>query len=112
MSLPTLTPEQRADALAKAAKARKVRSEWKQKIHNREITAMEALEQGLEDEILSRTRVSVFLQALPTLGKVKAMDKQKELGIALTRKIRGLGARQLTDLRQICADLDYKLQYS
>lgn len=111
MSLPTLTPEQRANALAKASEARKVRSEWKQKIHKREITAVEALEQGLEDEILSRTRVSYFLQALPTFGKVKAMETQVELGIVLTRKIRGLGANQLTALRQTCADLDRKLQY-
>lgn len=111
MSVPTLTPEQRANALAKASEARKVRSDWKKKIHSREITAVEALEQGLEDEILSGARVSVFLQALPTFGKAKALETQKELGIVLTRKIRGLGARQLTALRQTCADLDRKLQY-
>lgn len=73
---------------------------------------MEALEQGVEDEILSSTRVSYFLQALPTFGKVKATETQVELGIALTRKIRGLGVNQLTALRQTCADLDRKLQYS
>ena len=39
-------------------------------------------------------RVSALLAALPGYGKVRAAALLDELGIASTRRVRGLGARQ------------------
>ena len=94
MALPQLTPEQRAAALEKAAQARKVRAELKDKLKRGAIDLPEVLKQADENEIIGKMKVSALLEALPKVGKVKAQDIMNDLEIAQTRRLRGLGDRQ------------------
>lgn len=94
MALPELTPEQRADALQKAAAARKARAELKDKLKRQEMTVADVLRAGDTDEVIGKMRVSAVLEALPGLGKARAQKVMDRLDISPTRRIRGLGANQ------------------
>ena len=94
MALPQLTPEQRAAALEKAAQARKVRAELKDKLKRGATDLPEVLKQADADEIIGKMKVSALLEALPKVGKVKAQEIMTDLEIAQTRRLRGLGDRQ------------------
>ena len=91
---PVLTPEQRADALVKAAAARKARAELKERLKLGSISLAEVLEQGEEDALVGKTKVLAVLESLPGVGKVKARRTMEEIGIAETRRVRGLGSQQ------------------
>ena len=94
MALPKLTDEQRKEALAKAADARRARAELKEKLKRGETTLKTVLDKAKDDEIIGKTKVSAVLEALPKVGKVKAKEIMEELEIAPTRRLRGLGERQ------------------
>ena len=94
MALPQLTDEQRKEALAKAAEARKARAELKEQLKRGEISLKEVLAKASSDEIIGKTKVSALLESLPKVGKVKAKEIMDELEIAQTRRLRGLGDRQ------------------
>lgn len=94
MALPQLTDEQRKAALAKAAEARKARAELKDNLKRGNTNLREVLDKAESDEIIGKTKVSALLEALPKVGKVKAKEIMDELGIAQTRRLRGLGDRQ------------------
>ncbi|SUY74989.1 integration host factor, actinobacterial type [Corynebacterium diphtheriae] len=94
MALPKLTDEQRKEALAKAAEARKARAELKEQLKRSDITLKEVLDKASSDEIIGKTKVSALLESLPKVGKVKAKQIMEELEIAQTRRLRGLGDRQ------------------
>lgn len=94
MALPKLTDEQRKQALAKAAEARKARAELKENLKRGGTNLKEVLDQAQTDEIIGKTKVSALLEALPKVGKVKAKEIMEELEIAQTRRLRGLGERQ------------------
>lgn len=86
MALPPLTPEQRAAALEKAAKARKERAE--------------VLKEGQSDDVIGKMKVSALLESLPGVGKVRAKQIMERLGIAESRRVRGLGANQRASLER------------
>lgn len=94
MALPQLTEEQRKAALVKAAEARKVRAELKERLKRGGTDLQQVLKDAEEDEILGKMKVSALLEALPKVGKVKAGEIMAELEIAPTRRLRGLGDRQ------------------
>ncbi len=94
MALPELTPEQRQEALAKAAEARKQRAELKASLKRGDTNLKDVLAKAESDEIIGKTKVSALLEALPKVGKVKAREIMEELEIAQTRRLRGLGDRQ------------------
>jgi len=94
VALPQLTDEQRKQALAKAAEARKARAELKEKLKRGDTNLKEVLDQAQTDEIIGKTKVSALLEALPKVGKVKAKEIMEQLEIAQTRRLRGLGDRQ------------------
>ena len=98
MALPPLTPDQRAAALEKAAKARKDRAEVKNNLKRGVITLPAVLKQGQSDEIVGKMKVSALLEAMPGVGKVRARQIMERLGIAESRRVRGLGANQRTAL--------------
>lgn len=89
---PSLTPEQRAMALEKAAAARRGRAEVRQSLANGRLTVAEVLDS--DDELIGGMKVKAMLTAVPGLGKVKAARLMESLGIAENRRIRGLGSRQ------------------
>jgi hypothetical protein len=91
---PRLTPEQRAQALAKAAAARQQRAAIKQALKEGSLSLRELLARADTDAAAGGLKVSAALTSLPGLGKVKAARLMERLGIADSRRLRGLGAKQ------------------
>jgi hypothetical protein len=91
---PSLSPDQRQAALAKAAAARRQRAELKEKLKMGSTSLKELLEQADRDEIVGKMKVLAVLESLPGLGKVKARRLMEEVGISETRRIQGLGEKQ------------------
>jgi hypothetical protein len=96
MALPQLTPEQRADALKKAAAARKARAELKGELKSGKLTLEQVLKR--DDDTVGKMKVSVVLESLPGVGKVRAAKIMEELDISASRRVRGLGAKQREQL--------------
>ena len=94
MALPPLTPEQRAAALEKAAKARKERAEVKNKLKHGGTSLAEVLKEGQSDDVIGKMKVSALLESLPGVGKVKARKVMEDIEIADNRRVQGLGAQQ------------------
>ena len=94
MALPQLTEEQRAAALEKAAAARRVRAELKERLKRGGTNLTDVLKAAESDEILGKMKVSALLEALPGVGKVRAAQIMERLEIAPSRRLRGLGDRQ------------------
>jgi hypothetical protein len=91
---PSLSPDQRQAALAKAAAARRQRAELKEKLKMGSTSLKELLEQADRDEIVGKMKVLSVLESLPGLGKVKARRLMEDVGISETRRIQGLGEKQ------------------
>lgn len=98
MALPKLTDEQRREALAKAAQARLVRAEVKNRLKHSGATIAEVLDQAKTDEAVAKIKVLDLLQSMPGVGRVTAEQIMDRLGIALSRRLRGLGPKQERDL--------------
>ena len=96
--LPELTNEQRRAALEKAAEARRVRAEVKDRLKMGSLSLSELLDQADDDAILAKLKVLAVLESLPKLGKVKARRTMDEVGISETRRLRGLGTQQRAEL--------------
>jgi hypothetical protein len=95
---PPLSSEDRAAALAKAAEARRARSELKSLLKMGSISLREAIERTSSDEVIAKTKVLTVLESLPRLGKVKSRRLLEEIGIAETRRMQGLGENQKSKL--------------
>jgi len=91
---PTLTVEQRAAALEKAAEARRVRAELKERLKMGSIGLEEIFDKAETDDVVGKLKVLALLESLPGVGKVKARRKLDEIGISDTRRVRGLGEQQ------------------
>jgi hypothetical protein len=91
---PSLSPDQRQAALDKAAAARRVRAELKEKLKMGSLSLNELLDQGAGDDVVAKMKVVAVLESLPGLGKVKARRLMEEIGISETRRIQGLGDQQ------------------
>ncbi|GAA1736321.1 integration host factor [Isoptericola hypogeus] len=94
MALPPLTPEQRAAALEKAAEARRVRAEIKNRLKYSQGSLKDVITKGQTDDVVGKLKVVSLLESLPGVGKVKARAIMEEIGIAETRRVRGLGPHQ------------------
>jgi hypothetical protein len=98
VALPPLTPDQRAAALEKAARARKERAEVKTRLKHGSTSLSQVLKDGQSDDIIGKMKVSALLEAVPGIGKVRARQIMERLGIAESRRVRGLGANQRASL--------------
>lgn len=94
MGLPEITPEQRREALAKAAEARRLRAEIKELLKTGSLTIIEVFDQAEDNPYVANMKVGSLLPSLPGMGKIKAKRFMEEHGIADNRRIRGLGTRQ------------------
>jgi hypothetical protein len=93
MPLPTLTDEQRKQALEKAAEARRKRAEVKAELKSGKRTLKDLLA-NTDDDTIGKMKVSTVLESLPGVGKVRATRIMEKLDISATRRMRGLGAKQ------------------
>ena len=100
MALPPLTPEQRAAALEKAAASRRERAEVKNRLKHAGASITDVLREGETNEVIGKMRVVDLLQSLPGLGKVRARQVMERLGIAESRRVRGLGSKQVAALQR------------
>ncbi|MCP4084585.1 MAG: integration host factor [Actinomycetia bacterium] len=95
---PKLTDEQRAAALEAAAKARRIRAEVKERLKMGSVSLPQLLEKADSDEILAKLKVLSVLESLPGVGKVSARRLMEEMGIAESRRLKGLGTNQRAGL--------------
>jgi hypothetical protein len=93
MPLPTLTPEQRQQALEKAAEARRKRAELKAQLKSGNLTLATVLDKE-DDETVGKMKVASVLESLPGVGKVRARKIMERLDISTSRRVRGLGSKQ------------------
>ncbi len=97
MAIPQLTPEERAQALEKAKQARAKRAEVREQLKSGKLTLAQVIDMR-DDEVIGRMKVSTLIETLPGYGKAKAEKIMSELTIAESRRLRGLGNRQVADL--------------
>ncbi len=98
MAVPKLTPAQRQAALEKAAAARRERADVKNRLKHSGATLSEVLREGSSNEVIAKMKVLDLLRAMPGLGKVRAQHLMERIGISETRRVRGLGNKQIAAL--------------
>jgi hypothetical protein len=98
---PSLSPDQRQAALEKAATARRLRAELKDKLKMGSVSLKELLDEADGNEVVGKMKVLSVLESLPGLGKVKARRLMEEVGISETRRVQGLGDQQRKKLFEI-----------
>ncbi|CAN5659363.1 integration host factor, actinobacterial type [soil metagenome] len=91
---PSLSPEQRTAALAKAAEARRARAELKERLKMGAVNLPELFDSAAGDDHVAKMKVLAVLESLPGVGKVKARRTMEQIGISETRRVRGLGDQQ------------------
>ena len=94
MALPTLTPEQRQEALKKAAAARTARKELRDAIAHGDETIPAVLGRAKSDAVVGKTKVADLLKSVPGWGPAKVSKVLEETGIDASRRAAGLGERQ------------------
>lgn len=95
---PALTPEQRADALVKAAHSRRARADVKAKVKTGLLGISDVLILAKSEPAIAKMRVSELLEALPGVGKIRAAAIMERLAISSPRRIQGLGIHQRAEL--------------
>lgn len=100
MALPPLTPEQRLAALEKAAAARRERAEVKNRLKHAGGSLSDVLHAGQKNDVVGKMKVVDLLQSMPGVGKVRAGQLMQRIGIASTRRVRGLGNNQIAALER------------
>ena len=100
VAVPELTVEQRRAALEKAARIRRERAAVKNRLKNSGASLTETLQAASTNEAIGKMKVIDLLQAMPGLGKVRARQLMERLGIAESRRVRGLGTKQVAALQK------------
>ena len=72
----------------------------KNRLKNSGASISDVLRDGETNEVIGKMRVIDLLQAMPGLGKVRARQTMERLGIAESRRVRGLGTKQVAALQR------------
>ncbi|MCH6470284.1 integration host factor, actinobacterial type [Sinomonas terrae] len=94
MGLNALTAEERNRAVSKATAARARRAEAKSAVRAGSLSLDELFRQADEDEALARLKVTELLESFHGIGPVRSLAILEQLGIAASRRLRGLGIHQ------------------
>lgn len=94
MALRPLTDDERALAREKATAARTARAQIKKGLRDGSLSVAEVLRRSEDDEAVSRLKVTELLESTPGIGKVRSAAIMEQIGIAPTRRVRGLGQHQ------------------
>jgi hypothetical protein len=100
LALPPLTPEQRAEAVQKAVAARRERAQVKNRLKHSGASLLGVVREGQDNDVIGKMKVSALLESMPGVGKVRARQIMERLGIAETRRVRGLGSNQVAALER------------
>jgi len=60
----------------------------------------DVLKEGRTDDVIGKMKVSDLVESLPGMGRVRAKQVMDRLGIAETRRVRGLGANPRSALER------------
>jgi type II secretory pathway pseudopilin PulG len=93
-AVPTLTAQQRQEALRQAMAARAARKQLLDAVAQGQQSVPAVLERAKTDTVVGRTKVSALLYSLPGYGPAKVTALMQQTGIAPSRRIAGLGQRQ------------------
>lgn len=91
---PTLSDEQRAAAREKALVARQQRARLKEDLKAGSVSLADVFARAVDDDVVAGTKMLVILESLPSVGKVKARRTMDTVGIAHSRRVRGVGEHQ------------------
>ena len=94
MGLNPLTSEERSRAVSKATAARARRAEAKLALKAGRLSLSELFQQAEQDEALARLKVTELLESFHGIGPVRSIAILEQLGIAASRRLRGLGVHQ------------------
>jgi hypothetical protein len=97
MALPKLTVEEKRRALEKAQNMRSQRAAIREDLKSGKLSLRDVLAQS-ENEVVAKMRVVYLLQSLPQVGKVTSRRIMDEIGIHESRRVQGLGKRQIDAL--------------
>ena len=95
---PQLTPEERAEALAKAKASRQHRATIKAQVKDGKLSINQVLQMAESDEVIAKMRVLELVESMSGVGKVRGKAILEKLNISLTRRLQGLGKHQIRDL--------------
>lgn len=100
--LPQLSAQARQDALARSIEVRQFRASVRKELTAGTRNLRDVLELAQlttpEGEMLARMKVRDVLESLPHIGPVRAAAVMETIGVAPNRRLRGLGARQISEL--------------
>jgi guanylate kinase len=105
---PALSPEQRANALLKAAHSRRARADVKAKVKIGQLGISDVLFLAKTDAAIGKMRVSELLEALPGVGKIRAAAIMERMSISTPRRIQGLGIHQRAELISQFKPVDHR----
>lgn len=94
MAIPERTPEQRADALRKAHRARAERAELRASMREGRIDPVTVLVNWQTNESWGSLPARVWLLSCPGVGEATADRVMSQAGISASRRLRGLGPHQ------------------
>lgn len=103
MTPPRLTDEQRASARVLALESRRRRAEIRRLIGSGEMQVGDVLDRAADDEACAKLLVRDLLLSVPGVGAARCAAIMRSVGIANTRRVRGLGGRQARELRALFA---------
>lgn len=91
---PPLSDEARAAARDKAIEVRRARAELKEQLKAGAVDLAEVFARAQDDPVVAGIKMSKVLESLPSVGKVKAKRTMEAIGVAPSRRVRGVGAHQ------------------
>lgn len=91
---PPLSDEARAAARDKAIEVRRARAELKEHLKTGAVDLAEVFARAESDPVIAGIKMSKVLESLPSVGKVKAKRTMEDIGIAASRRVRGVGLHQ------------------
>ncbi|MGP9623567.1 integration host factor, actinobacterial type [Corynebacterium sp. AOP34-AQ2-28] len=103
-SLPTLTSEQRAEALHRPAQTREKSAEFTARLRTGDTPASTGLDEVLGDMPLAKIKLTSLLRTLPEWGQASVAYFLEANSIAVNRRLGGLGSIQLSAVRAALAD--------
>jgi hypothetical protein len=102
VSLPPLTPDQRAAAAPRGGASRQVRAEVRRSLGSGALDVADVLADGQRDDdrgrILARMKVVDLISSFRGIGPVRAEALMRRIGIAANRRLGGLGVHQIEAL--------------
>lgn len=97
MALPKLSDAERKAALKKAVEVRRQRAALKADVKKGKVKLADIIKKT-NDPVIAKMRVSSLLSSLPGVGKARAQKLMEKVGIDASRRVQGLGTRQVEGL--------------